>query len=114
MKRISVFILALSCLAMMGCSDLHWQYRAIQQGNVIKQKNVAKLHKGMSKKEVTEIMGSPVLENIFNHNRWDYVYTFKKPFGNTTKRTVTVLFSNDRIVRILNIGPIVGGNNLSA
>jgi len=68
----------------------------VQQGNVVTQQMVAQLRLGMNKKKVRFVMGTPIIQDTFHSNRWDYVYTFHK--GGTSgdeRRLVTVVFNED-------------------
>jgi outer membrane protein assembly factor BamE len=46
----------------------------IQQGNIVTQDMLDKLKPGMNKRQVSYIMGSPVLEDTFSTRQWDYIY----------------------------------------
>jgi outer membrane protein assembly factor BamE len=46
----------------------------IQQGNVVTSKMLLQLRPGMTKSQVRFIMGSPLVQDSFHGNRWDYVY----------------------------------------
>jgi outer membrane protein assembly factor BamE len=69
----------------------------VQQGNIIEQNNVSKLHAGMSEEEVKNIMGTPVLINTFRDNRVNYVYTNKPGYGEGTEKTITLIFQGNRL-----------------
>ena len=72
----------------------------IQQGNVITQEMVDQLRPGMTRNQVQYVMGTPLLEDTFNQDRWDYVYSMQ-PGGKTrTQKTVTIFFENDRLASI--------------
>ena len=49
----------------------------IQQGNVITQEMVDQLRPGMTRAQVQYVMGTPLLEDTFNKDRWDYVYSMQ-------------------------------------
>ncbi len=53
----------------------------IQQGNVITQEMLEKLTVGMEKKQVTRLLGTPLVEDPFHKDRWDYIYRYQA--GNT-------------------------------
>ena len=78
----------------------------IQQGNVIDDDAVAQLKPGMSKRQVSFIMGTPLIRDPFHHDRWDYVYTLRP--GNQSKITerdrVTLFFEDGRLSRIERLG----------
>ncbi len=99
MKKYFVLLIIVLTLSLTGC--IH--RRAKQQGNVIRPTHVAQLHNGMSKEEVNTLMGTPLLENTFNSNRWDYVYTLKAYHRPLVSKRVSILFSNDRVVQIIKV-----------
>lgn len=74
----------------------------IQQGNVIEQEAVEQLELGMSPQRVRFIMGTPLLQDPFHQNRWDYVYYLQdgKHHKATVQQRVTVYFENDKVVKI--------------
>ncbi len=72
----------------------------IQQGNVITQDMLAKLKLGMEKKKVRYIMGTPIIIDTFNNDRWDYIYTYQNGREQREQRRVTLFFKDDRLVRI--------------
>ncbi len=87
-------------LALSGCSFLHIHKMDIEQGNVITPEMANKIHVGMSKDQVKEILGNPILVNVFDNNRIDYVYTYKPGYGQIDERYMTLLFSHGRLVHI--------------
>lgn len=81
-----------------SCSLIH--KIDIQQGNIITPAMVAQLHPGMTKAQVTSLMGTPVMLNTFNDNRVDYIYTFKPGHGNMTEKNMVLIFRNNRLSEI--------------
>ena len=74
----------------------------IQQGNVITQESVAKLSLNMTKKQVSLILGTPLITDPFHENRWDYVYRFVEgDTGEVQDAHVTLVFSNDALSDII-------------
>ena len=69
------FILC-AALLLNGCVLFHGYAPPLQQGNYLSVKQINKLRIGMSKTQVEAIMGTPILQNTFNDNQWDYVYTY--------------------------------------
>lgn len=72
----------------------------IQQGNVITQAMVNQLKAGMTKKQVQYIMGTPLLEDIFYQDRWDYVDSLQPSGKKRIQKTVSLFFKNNRLVSI--------------
>lgn len=72
----------------------------IQQGNVVTQEQVNELKPGMTKRQVRFVLGTPMLDDVFHANRWDYVYTVGEGSNPQEIRRVAVYFESDRLVRI--------------
>lgn len=99
MKKI--ISLTLIALLLSGCSFLRPHKMDVEQGNVYNQEEVSQLKPGMSQSQVKSIMGNPVLENIFDDNRLEYVYTFQPGYGKRTEKRVICIFQNSRLKEIL-------------
>lgn len=81
----------------------------IQQGNVITQEMVGQLRRGMDKKKVQYIMGTPVIKDTFHAERWDYIYTWQERGGAVEKRRITLVFADDKLDRVVgNVKPAEG------
>lgn len=91
----------LACLILSGCSFFHVHKQDIVQGNVITPSMVNRLDKGMSEAEVRDVMGTPLVTNVFAPGRIEYVYTIQ-PGGQSMQETkVTCLFVHGRLVEII-------------
>jgi outer membrane protein assembly factor BamE len=72
----------------------------IVQGNFISSEQYAKLELGMSREQVRQILGTPLLASYFHANRWDYIFEFKRSNQVVGKeRRVTVFFDGDKVVK---------------
>ncbi|MCP5279814.1 MAG: outer membrane protein assembly factor BamE [Thiobacillus sp.] len=69
----------------------------IQQGNAITQEMLDKLKPGMTPSQVRFILGSPMVQDPFHPNRWDYVYRYAKAGKTVEQRRVTVVFQDDKL-----------------
>jgi outer membrane protein assembly factor BamE len=97
-KPLTASLLALAALA--GCSSLQSSdnflgvitpYRVeIVQGNVVTKEQVAAVKPGMTRTEVRDALGSPLLTDIFHADRWDYVFTIKRPGTQPQERGFTL------------------------
>lgn len=76
-------------------------YRAaVVQGNFISREAVAQLKLGMSKEQVRFLLGTPLLNDVFHADRWDYIFTYKR--GDSVivqQRRYTVYFDADKLVK---------------
>ena len=74
--------------------------RIVQQGNLLSQEKLSRLHAGMSKNDVAILMGTSLISPVFNNDRWDYAYTRRKGNGPTAVKNLTLYFTHDKLVRI--------------
>lgn len=72
----------------------------VQQGNIITEAQVEQLKPGMNKRQVRYVLGTPLLTDFFNTDRWDYVYTIRRGHQPAEERKLTVYFQEDALVRI--------------
>lgn len=72
----------------------------IQQGNVVNREMLERLEIGMERNKVRFILGTPLLVDPFNRNRWDYVYSLRRGSGEQAGQRVSVYFVDDRLARI--------------
>ncbi len=92
-------------LVLQACSSFHMPRFGIprvhkvtvQQGNVITQEMIDRLKPGMTRSQVVFVMGKPVVQNPFNKDRWDYVYSLRVPNGASIAQKVSLFFSNERL-----------------
>jgi outer membrane protein assembly factor BamE len=69
----------------------------IQQGNVVTREQIEKLKPGMTRLQVRDILGSPLIADPFHADRWDYIFTFDQPRKPLQRRSVVVLFAGDQL-----------------
>lgn len=69
----------------------------VQQGNIVTQEMLDKLRPGMSKQQVRFVMGTPLLQSVFDQQRWDYYYSFKPGYGALQKRRISLAFEGDAL-----------------
>ncbi|CAH0992222.1 Outer membrane protein assembly factor BamE [Sinobacterium norvegicum] len=94
MQRLTTTLILLAALT--ACAEFPGVYKIdIAQGNVITQEMVDQLKPGMSKRQVKYIMGSPLLEDTFNNNRWDYYYAVRSQNNPKPEQTMSLYFDGD-------------------
>jgi outer membrane protein assembly factor BamE len=90
-------------LTLSGCSSvvgLVTPYKIdIQQGNVVTREQAQALQPGMSRTQVRDILGSPLLTSVFHADRWDYVFTFRRQGQEPQQRKLAVFFKADVLER---------------
>ncbi len=97
-KTILLILVCLSVALSSGCV-----YRAaISQGNLIKQEDLDQAEVGMTRNQIRFLLGTPMVDDPFHKDRWDYVYFLKVGREDATfKRWVSVIFEDDRVSEIL-------------
>ncbi len=71
--RLLALALLAVCVGLTGCV-----YRMdIQQGNYLDGPTVHQLKVGMTRAQVRYLLGTPMVEDVFDKDRWDYIYYFK-------------------------------------
>jgi outer membrane protein assembly factor BamE len=73
----------------------------IQQGNFLDQAAVEQVKPGMTRSQVRYLLGTPMVADPFNKERWDYIYYLKR--GRTRhvdSRRVTVYFDGEKVARL--------------
>ncbi|WP_086930782.1 outer membrane protein assembly factor BamE [Agarilytica rhodophyticola] len=99
-KTLYLFILTI-CLSLLGaCSSLKFPgvYRIpIQQGNYLEEDMITQLKEGLTKRQVRFIMGTPMIEDTFNADRWDYFYNVKRGDTEISANHFIVYFKDDRL-----------------
>jgi outer membrane protein assembly factor BamE len=81
-----------------GFNPVNWMtpYKAdVVQGNFISSEQVAQLQSGMSRSEVRNLLGTPLLASIFHANRWDYVFTLQRQGLAAQSFNYSVFFKGD-------------------
>jgi outer membrane protein assembly factor BamE len=71
----------------------------IVQGNVVTREQMALLSPGMSRIQVRDIMGTPLLVSVFHASRWDYVFSFSRQNAEPQIRKVAIFFKDDLLER---------------
>ena len=72
----------------------------IEQGNLVDQEMIEQLELGMSRRQVRFIMGSPLVEDTFNPDRWDYPYVIRNGTDIIREAQVSIYFDGDVLERI--------------
>jgi outer membrane protein assembly factor BamE len=72
----------------------------VQQGNLVTQESVTKLKKGMTKSEVRQLLGTPLLMDPFHGNRWDYYFSTEVRGRSHERTRFSVFFDNDKLVSV--------------
>lgn len=106
MKSLIPLLLTISFLSafVSGCGGYDFSRRYVQQGNILSKPRVDRLKLGMSKTDVAILMGTSAISPLFNNDRWDYAYTWRKTSKPLLKRHLVLTFKHDRLIRIEHLG----------
>jgi outer membrane protein assembly factor BamE len=103
MRKLIIACLSLNFILLTGCGlQLIRPYQPdIQQGNVISEQMAESVRPGMSKEQVRNNLGTPVLVNAFDDNHWGYAYTFQHNGREIIRKNIDVYFQNGRVSRVV-------------
>jgi outer membrane protein assembly factor BamE len=71
----------------------------VVQGNFVSREQVEAIKPGMSRQQVRDILGTPLVSSIFHGDRWDYVFTLKRQGIEPQQRKLAVFFKGDMLDR---------------
>ncbi|MDJ0929190.1 MAG: outer membrane protein assembly factor BamE [Gammaproteobacteria bacterium] len=99
-------VLLLACALLAGCV-----YRVdVQQGNLLEATDIEAVKPGMTRSQVRFLLGTPVVQDSFDKDRWDYIYYFKKGRARRAdRRWLIVYFEGDLVKEIKRDVPIETG-----
>lgn len=67
----------------------------VVQGNVITSEQSEAVKPGMNRAQVRDVLGSPLVADVFHAERWDYVFTIRRQGAEPQARRIVVLFAGD-------------------
>lgn len=106
MAKSRIFLAVAASAALSGCAAGTWGwlpgiYRIdIQQGNAVTQEMVSQLQPGTTKRQVAYILGTPLIQDAFHKDRWDYVFTNQPSGEDRSAKRLTLYFDKDRLVGV--------------
>jgi outer membrane protein assembly factor BamE len=110
-SRASRLLLTLAaCAAAAGCGSFDGASRRVAesitpykievvQGNFVSREQVEALKPGMSRQQVRDILGTPLVTSVFHAERWDYVFTLRRQGVDSQARKLAVFFKGDVLER---------------
>lgn len=115
MQKLLIYLVVCTTLTAMGCSGtnekseyhtsvlerLPFVYKmTVQQGNIVTEEAVDRLEPGMTKSQVRFLLGTPMLEDMFHTDRWDYTYTIRRGHKPMEETRLTLFFQDDALIRV--------------
>ena len=106
MKRFSSRVgLVLAVVFLAGCAPIIKGYRQnLAQGQSLTNTQVMQIHKGMTRTQVEEHLGQPVLTTVYAPNQMIYIFTMLPVHGPAYKRHMIITLHHHRVVRLERMG----------
>ena len=96
-----LLISVLFCTAFLTASGCVYQAN-LSQGNLLKQEDLDQVEVGMTRAQVRFLLGTPMVDDPFHADRWDYVYFLRVGRNAATfKRWVSIYYSDDTVREIV-------------
>ena len=96
MKKLLVVIIS---LILFSCSSTDLYRVTITQGTVFTQEDLDKLEVGMTKDQVSFVLGQPSFENFFETNVWNYLYKISTGDEIDLERKVKIIFDDSGLMK---------------
>ncbi len=96
-KRLLVITLLITAMLTSGCV----YQAALSQGNLLDQEDVDQVEVGMTRGQIRFLLGTPMIDDPFHEDRWDYIYFLR--IGNekaTFKRWISIHFDGDTVTQV--------------
>lgn len=97
-----ILILLTSLILSVGCAHKI----EVQQGNLVTEDKIAQLSPGMNEQQVRFLLGSPLLQDPFHQERWDYYFSLNAKGQLQAQHRLTLYFKSGVLVRFEKQGAI--------
>jgi len=75
---------------------------ALSQGNLLDQEDIDQVTVGMTRGQVRFLLGTPMIDDPFHENQWDYIYYLRVGRDKAIfKRWVSVSFEDEKVSEII-------------
>ncbi|MGH8250887.1 MAG: outer membrane protein assembly factor BamE [Steroidobacteraceae bacterium] len=102
MRQVSRRLAGLTVALSLALASTACVYRMdIQQGNLLDPEQVDQLEVGMTRSQVRFLLGTPMVIDSFDPDRWDYIYSLRRGHSRkVVRRHLVVWFDGDKVARI--------------
>ena len=73
----------------------------VVQGNFVSREQVEFIKPGMTRQQVRDVLGTPLVASVFHEDRWDYVFTLERRGAESQRYRLTVYFNGDILERVV-------------
>ena len=99
-KTFFLVALTIACLLVFsGCIPKPYTID-IPQGNLLDKDRLAEVKVGMATRQVLYLLGTPLITDTFEQNRWDYFYGVRDNRKMTVEHHVTIYFIDGKVSKI--------------
>ena len=97
-KNLSLTVILTALLLVSGCV-----YQAsLSQGNLLEQEDVDQVTVGMTRGQIRFLLGTPMIDDPFHENRWDYVYYLRVGKNKAIfKRWISIYFVDENVSEVI-------------
>ncbi|MGI9262853.1 MAG: outer membrane protein assembly factor BamE [Woeseiaceae bacterium] len=96
--RLSLALVLLFSLFATGCV----YQAALSQGNLLDQEDIDQVEVGMTRGQVRFLLGTPMIDDPFHENRWDYVYFLRIGRDKAIfKRWISIYYDGENVTEIV-------------
>ncbi len=71
----------------------------VQQGNIVDHEDLDRLVPTMTRSDVHQLLGTPIVVSSFDTNREHYIYTFQRSGGEIKRQRITIFYEDNRYLR---------------
>ena len=72
----------------------------IDQGNIVDADMIEDLKPDMTRRQVRFLLGTPIVKDTFNNDRWDYIRLVRRGNDTVFRSRLTVVFEGDLLVDV--------------
>ena len=91
-----VFVLLALSSAMTACSFPGVYKINVQQGNIVTQDMLDQLSRGMTRRQVHFVLGTPIVNNVFSDDYESYIYTYLPADGDEQRQVINIFYQNNQ------------------
>ncbi|UNM96714.1 outer membrane protein assembly factor BamE [Ignatzschineria rhizosphaerae] len=96
MKKMKYFMLLGVAILAVGCSKFSMHRVDVYQGNYIEQQRLENLKPGMTRSEVQLLLGTPLVQDVYDPSVWYYVFFHSDSDGKVKEsKQIQVHFDRD-------------------
>ncbi|MDF7676327.1 outer membrane protein assembly factor BamE [Neisseriaceae bacterium ESL0693] len=93
-------VLSLNACSFADISRIPSYKLEIVQGNDLDAQAIRQLQAGMSREQVQMLLGTPLLQDPFHANRWDYIFVVNRDGMTQENKSLTLYFNDqDQLIR---------------